>query len=107
MRTAEHFHQCALARAILANQRVHYTRRHLERHPAQGARRPKTFPDAIEPKRGRRVRHHFRYLSNGGFTTSAISGELKLAFVTKPTPVSITGSTFLPCSTATIVFTPR
>src|SRR5205085_733818 len=109
VRATEDFHQRALARAVFADQRMDFTRRDLEGNAPQRTSGAEAFSDVSQPQRGGAGGGHvyFRYLSSGGFTSSAISGELKFSFVTKPTPVSIIGSTFLPCSTATIVFTPR
>src|SRR4051812_936428 len=56
------------------------------------------------PKNGR---SYFRYLSSGGFISSAIAGSFMFSFVTKPTPVSTIGATFSPRIAATTVFTPR
>ncbi len=94
--------------AVLANQGVHLAGRKVERNPPQRAGRTEGLGNRRETEGGNDGDGaHFRYLSSGGLTISAISGELKFAFVTKPTPVSMTGATFSPRSTATIVFTPR
>ena len=106
MRAAQYFHQRALARTVLADERMDLAGGDLKRDPAQRARRAKALLDVDESQPGGRG-HHFKYLSSGGRTISAIAGSLKLAFVTKPTPVSIIGGTFSPFKIAYAVFTPR
>ena len=107
VRTAEHLHQRALARAVFADEGVNFAGGDLQRHAAQRAGGAEAFLDSGQPQGCGGGGHYFRYLSNGGCTMSAISGELKLALVTKPTPVSTTGASFSPRSSATIDFTPR
>jgi hypothetical protein len=51
--------------------------------------------------------HYFKYLSNGGFSRSLISGCSMFSGVTSTTPVSIRFSTFSPCRCFTIVITER
>ena len=92
IRAAENFHQRALARAILADERVDFAGLHGEGDIFQRARGSESLLHAGHLETGR----HFKYSSNGGFTSFAISGSVMFSFVMRNTPVSIFAGTFLP-----------
>jgi hypothetical protein len=50
VRAAENFHQCTLARTVLADERVHFTGRDFERHASQCLRRAEGFANAGKSK---------------------------------------------------------
>ena len=101
-------HQCALAGAVLPDQRTHLTRRHVEIDPGDGDRRPERLAHAfhLEARRGGRL-VHFSHFERSGLSSSFIAGSSMFSFVAMCTPVSIRFSTFSPLMCPTSVLTAR
>jgi hypothetical protein len=81
-RAAQRFHQRAFARAIFANQRVNFPRRHFQRNAAQGLHPLETFAQT------RNAQPRGRHFTCGGFSNSRIFGVSIFSLVIISTPVS-------------------
>ena len=91
--SGEHLHERALARAVFAHQREHLAAGHAQVHTGQRGRRAKRLAHAP---------HHeairwWRGSDQGSWRIFWISGLSTLSRVTTAAPVSIIGSTGLPC----------
>src|SRR4029077_16522906 len=98
-------HQRALAGAVLADERAHFSGAHGEIDAGERDRGAKGFAHAahLEPRRAQ----GFSHFDRSGCNSSRASASFMRSRVMSRTPVSMRFSTGWPCRCATIVLTPR
>src|SRR4029077_9065948 len=92
-RARDHVEECALAGAVLADQRVDLARRQVQVDAVERHRRAEALAKSRKGEH-RLASGYFRYWATGGSSSCTISGVFTFSGVTICTPVSITGGTF-------------